>query len=769
MKNLLANAFSRRRPKPKNTATTGPRFRASFEALEQRELMTAGVFLQGTAFVDNANNGMLTKGDQRLPGVQVQLIDSSNHLVGTATTDANGQYLFDDTHNVTSGNLQPGTYTLQEVMPTGYVSSSVQVESQLNPGFQLSPSTAQVTVVDPTNLQATFDANQYFSQNLWELTNPDPNASSSTPGQGNNLTLNGQPPNGTAGQFPLSINGGPTFQSLCTDLTQTLDNGVNTFQVIPSETPISDSLTTYNAGRIAYLYNHYGTTPLANADQAMGLAVAVYALEYDATPNLSTGNLRFSSTDAAVLSAANFYLTDSVGQSETATFLHATTSTNWTGLQSQITTGSINFCNTPTPPKPSINVVKTADAPSIVAGQTAGFTVTITNNGTVTDSGVTLTDPLPPGSGNDVNWHIDTSGTGLGAGTTPTDFQITGSVGSQSLSLSSSFVSSLSDSLAPGQSISVHITGLTSASDAGGSTNTALGAAGNYTVLYEGTGGHNLQVTNVTINGNVGVGGTGKVQFSGPGTIAGRLDFSAASSGQFSNNNGSNVGPTSVNYNVAAVTTALNTVSTLNHSLAGLGNKLTINGNQTINASAGQLDTVNGVTYRVFNVTSYSENDGKLLTINGDGSGDPVVFNFGYNSNVNLGGDVALTGGLTPDQVLWNFTSSGKNISLNNNASSYRTLAFQGIILAPNDAISVVNSNLIGRVFGGNSSDMQIVSGDTITAPPSQGKLVNTATVCANGVSAQQATATIAVGSANSQALVDSMLGQLEPGYDLFA
>jgi hypothetical protein len=246
----------------------------------------------------------------------------------------------------------------------------------------------------------------------------------------------------------------------------------------------------------------------------------------------------------------------------------------------------------------------------------------------------------------------------------------------------------------------------------------AMAAAAGYAVLYEGTGGHNLSITNVTVNGGIGVGGTGAVQFSGPGTISGSLDFSAANSGQFHNTNDSNVGPTSTNYNVAPVTNALNTVNSLNGSLAGLGNSLAISGNQTINESTGQLETVNGVTYRVFAVTSYSEGNGNLLTIHGDGSGNPVVLNFGFNSNVNLGGDVSLTGGLTDDQVLWNFTTSGKNISLNNNASSYPLpAAFHGIILAPHDAISLSNANLDGRVFGGDSSDMQIVSGDTINAP----------------------------------------------------
>ena len=98
----------------------------------------------------------------------------------------------------------------------------------------------------------------------------------------------------------------------------------------------------------------------------------------------------------------------------------------------------------------------------------------------------------------------------------------------------------------------------------------ALGDAANYTVLYEGTGGHNLSITNVTINGNVGVGGTGAVQYSGPGTITGRADFSAANTGQFHNSNGSNVGPSSVNYGVAAVTSALSTVNSLSSSLPDL-------------------------------------------------------------------------------------------------------------------------------------------------------------------------------------------------------
>ena len=246
-------------------------------------------------------------------------------------------------------------------------------------------------------------------------------------------------------------------------------------------------------------------------------------------------------------------------------------------------------------------------------------------------------------------------------------------------------------------------------------TGFTLGGASDYAVLYEGIGNHNLQITNVTVNGNIGVGNslfTGQVQYNGPGAINGRVDFSAANSGQFHNNNGTNVGPTSVNYSVGAVTTALNFVNALSTTLGGeVGAPITINGNQTLNASSGTV--INGDV--VFNVTSYTEGDGNVLTINGDGLHN-VVLNLAVSGNPQLGGDVILNG-LSPDQVLWNYTGTN-NLSLNNNASSFPFPdAFMGVILAPNAAISLTNANLLGRVFGGDSSDMQIVSGTTIKVP----------------------------------------------------
>lgn len=267
-------------------------------------------------------------------------------------------------------------------------------------------------------------------------------------------------------------------------------------------------------------------------------------------------------------------------------------------------------------------------------------------------------------------------------------------------------------------SIAVVTMALTCLSGAAYGDSLPLGPAANYGVLYEGTGGHNLQITNVTINGNIGVGGTGKVHDSGPSTVKGQLDFSAANSGQLSNSAG-NTGPSPVVYNDSAVTNALTTIGNLSTTLGGAsGINLAISGTETINASSGKLDVINGHDYRVFDITAYIENDGKLLTIVGDKAGDIVVFDFSSAlGNVNLKGDVALSG-LTDDQVLWNFSSSGKNVNLNTNNSSYPSLAFQGVILAPNDVLSMNAANLDGRFFGGDSGDMQIVSHDRLTAPP---------------------------------------------------
>lgn len=234
----------------------------------------------------------------------------------------------------------------------------------------------------------------------------------------------------------------------------------------------------------------------------------------------------------------------------------------------------------------------------------------------------------------------------------------------------------------------------------------------NFGVLYTGGGnGNQLSLTNVTINGNIGVGGTGKVALSGPGTVNGFLDFSASNTGQYSSTNSGNVQPSPITYGVSAVTVDLNDLASLSTTLGNdSGTAVTISGTQTVTATNGVLTNGNYVF-----TASVNDTNGQVLTINGAGlsSNQDVVFNL--NAGTNLNGLVTLVG-LNPDQVIFNVIG-GNSVSLVTNASSYSTQAWQGIILDPTGTVSMDNSNLDGRIYGGDSSNMQIVSGDTLNQP----------------------------------------------------
>jgi len=257
-----------------------------------------------------------------------------------------------------------------------------------------------------------------------------------------------------------------------------------------------------------------------------------------------------------------------------------------------------------------------------------------------------------------------------------------------------------------------------------------MGGAEDYAVLFQGAGGNTLQVTNVTINGHVGVAGSGQMTDSGPSTIHGRVDFSAADSGQFHNNNGSNIITGGVHYNVSATQSAMdymNNASLQYFNSNGTDISITSNvggsHNQAVNASAGALFSINGQSVHVFDATSFSNQGGNTLTINGSAS-DLVVINLGGLGNIQIHGGIQLTGGITADNVLFNIGggnyanhTGAASLDINNNGGVAGIA--QGIFLDPNGAISVTNAMVLGRVFGGDSHDFQFVSGANITAPSS--------------------------------------------------
>lgn len=237
----------------------------------------------------------------------------------------------------------------------------------------------------------------------------------------------------------------------------------------------------------------------------------------------------------------------------------------------------------------------------------------------------------------------------------------------------------------------------------------------NFAVLYEGNGSKQLQTSNSNITGNIGIGGTGQFSpsggCSGPCVVNGTVEFSAANTGQYGTNGGTTVtgGATYSNSNVSTDLTNLNALST---TLGGeAGTSLAINtggsgGSQTVNAASGTLHA--GV--EVFNITGLQFNNGTTLTINGDAAGDSVVFNMSLNAQ--FGGTIVLNG-LTADQVLFNIVGTNDNLQLSTNGS---TLA--GDFLDPLGTIQMNHSILDGRLLGGDTSNMSIVSGATIIAPP---------------------------------------------------
>jgi uncharacterized surface anchored protein len=131
----------------------------------QSDTFNAGLFqnatLGGNAWVDSNDNAAKDAGEANLPSVTVYLLDSTSATIGTATTDANGNYSF--------ANLTPGSYSVQFTAPNGYslstpatVSSTLtsgQTNNNLNAGF-FQPGGVNGEVWSDTNANGAMDAGE---------------------------------------------------------------------------------------------------------------------------------------------------------------------------------------------------------------------------------------------------------------------------------------------------------------------------------------------------------------------------------------------------------------------------------------------------------------------------------------------------------------------------------------------------------------------------------------------------------------------------------
>ena len=258
----------------------------------------------------------------------------------------------------------------------------------------------------------------------------------------------------------------------------------------------------------------------------------------------------------------------------------------------------------------------------------------------------------------------------------------------------------------------------------------SLGDAANYAVIFQGGGGNTLKVnggagpSDLAVNGNVGIAGTGQLGLSGGSVVLidGNVDFAGAVTPSSYSGGSSYVNGT-ISGGHAIVQNAMNYLSALSATLgAESGTPITLIPGTTINAAAG--NPVNGDS--VFTVTSMNFPNG-TLTINGDGIHN-VVINISGAVAANFHAEhVVLTGGLTSDQVLFNFfggdstTLSGgptMNIVSGGGSPSNPDNILYGTFLDPYGTISISDTILYGRAFGGDSHNEQIVSGAYINAPP---------------------------------------------------
>ena len=178
-----------------------------------------------------------------------------------------------------------------------------------------------------------------------------------------------------------------------------------------------------------------------------GLAWTIDAANSDAGCSITTGVLTCNFGDMATGTSKHVHLTSPTTAATCGQVVNAASAT--TTNDGNPSTGNVPI----TVNCPDVSVLKTADNGTINAGDTAAFTIVVTNNGPGTAYGVTLNDPLPAG----VAWTED----------------------SASCSIANNTLSCQFGTMTAGATRTVHVSGKTDAADCGLLHNTATVSASN--------------------------------------------------------------------------------------------------------------------------------------------------------------------------------------------------------------------------------------------------------------------------------------------------
>jgi hypothetical protein len=130
--------------------TTGKTINTTLSAGETDRSWDAGLYQKASigdrVWLDANKNGVQDSGEAGVAGVTVKLLNAAGAEVATATTDANGNYLFQ--------GLVPGNYSVKVIAPTGYTFTAADqggndaLDSDVN---QTTGITAQTTLVSGEN------------------------------------------------------------------------------------------------------------------------------------------------------------------------------------------------------------------------------------------------------------------------------------------------------------------------------------------------------------------------------------------------------------------------------------------------------------------------------------------------------------------------------------------------------------------------------------------------------------------------------------------
>jgi hypothetical protein len=229
---------------------------------------------------------------------------------------------------------------------------------------------------------------------------------------------------------------------------------------------------------------------------------------------------------------------------------------------------------------------------------------------------------------------------------------------------------------------------------------------------------HNLDFSNSNVVGDIEIANTGGFVGSGSGTITGTVEFAAPNTGQYMPNGISVAG--GATFGNANVQTDLNGLNSLSQSLGGeIGARLTLAAGGSVNASSGILDSSGNEVFTATIGRSFIA--GTTFTITGTSS-QSVVINIPSTGGLPFDGSIVLEGGITSDQVLFNFDSGdyatntgGDTLTIENGLPTLDP-ATTGTYLNPNGAIDIIDSVIDGRVLGGDAMDFGVTN-STIDAP----------------------------------------------------